>query len=104
VAVGLGVAALIAFLGFRTLSNRKHQVVLSWDAAREKPDDTVVGYNIYRSAAPESGYQEIAIRVPCCTYSDESVTSGHTYYYGVKSVDSAGHESQLSNETEARIP
>lgn len=100
--------AAILVAGMKVFSKRKpHSVTLSWVASSRKPGNTIAGYNIYRrdtSGASGEDYARIASDVPCCTYSDHQVSSGHTYDYAVSAVDSQGKESSWSSLTTARIP
>lgn len=79
-----------------------HAVKLTW-----KPStSSVVGYNIYRSTSPHSFNEPPLNSGPVAenSYVDVTVESGRTYYYGVKSVDAHGNESDVSNVVPAKIP
>jgi hypothetical protein len=81
-----------------------HQVDLSWSAPASS-SDPVVGYNVYRAPTGSGSYQIINPSVNGATvYTDSNVTSGTTYDYIVKSVDSAGSESVPSNTSTVTIP
>jgi fibronectin type 3 domain-containing protein len=104
-------AAIVAILLFgivgavllRVTANEKaHSVLLKWSPPAPKPDSTVVGYNIYRSL-PDGSFGFLAY-VVAPTYVDTKVTRGTTYYYYVKTVDAAGHESPPSNNTSVKVP
>ncbi len=101
-------AALVVFTAVRLSSKRKpHSVTLTWHASVSPQAVKVVGYNIYRrdeADAPGKDYSRIASRVPCCSYTDTFVKSGHTYDYAVSTVDSKKNESARSALTTARIP
>jgi hypothetical protein len=82
-------------------SLRYGAVLLSWKKNRERD---LVGYNVYRSTIPGSGYQKInssLISVP--KYTDKQVVNGNTYYYVVTAVNKAGGESGYSNEVKVNI-
>jgi len=100
--------ALVVFTAARLSNKRKpHSVTLSWHASVSPQAVKVVGYNIYRrdeADAPGKDYSRIASRVPCCSYTDTFVKSGHTYDYAVSTVDSKKNESARSAMTAARIP
>ncbi|MCU1224397.1 MAG: choice-of-anchor domain [Edaphobacter sp.] len=80
-----------------------HEVDLSWNAPVSSPDP-VAGYNIYRATAGGS-FQLINTSVQVqITYVDSTVSSGATYNYVVKSIDSGGIESDPSNQFAVTIP
>jgi hypothetical protein len=66
----------------------------------------VVGYNVYRSTAPNGTYSRINSAVEASTaYTDGTVASGSTYYYAATSVNSSGQESTRSTPpVQAVIP
>jgi predicted phage tail protein len=65
-------------------------VNLSWDASTSQ----VAGYNIYRSSALHGTYSRINSTLDSGTgFTDNTVSSGTTYYYDVTSVNSSGEES-----------
>ncbi|RLJ18334.1 hypothetical protein DJ031_11785 [bacterium endosymbiont of Escarpia laminata] len=80
-------------------------------AARAKPTEVFVmwtpvsgadNYNVYRSTTAGGSYTQIANGYVCdyCSYWDQGLTNGVTYYYVVTSV-SGGAESLPSNEASA---
>ncbi len=74
---------------------------LSWDANMET-DPPIEHYAIYRSIQSGLGYTLLTtVPVPELTYSDTSLTSGMTYYYTIRAVDSFPHDSMYSNEVYA---
>jgi fibronectin type 3 domain-containing protein len=82
-------------------SQQTHNVSLNWTAS----SSTVAGYNVYRSTVSGSGYVKInASLINALTFSDDSVSSGTTYFYVATSVDSGGDESSDSNQAVAVIP
>ena len=77
------------------------QIFLRWN-----PSDSgdVIGYNIARSTAPDQGYTRInSSLITDTSYSDQTVQSGHTYYYQATAVDAAGNESPPSNMATATV-
>jgi hypothetical protein len=83
------------------ISAPQHSVALTWDASKG-PD--VVGYNVYRgiSGGP---YSRINSALETGTaFTDNTVTSGETYYYVTTAVDGSGLESAYSNRVKAVIP
>ncbi len=76
-------------------------IELRWDPNRE-PD--LVGYNVYRSTAPGSGYLRLnpdPVSTP--SFTDETAQLGLTYYYVATAVNQAGIESPFSNEASATV-
>lgn len=80
-----------------------HEVDLTWSAPSNSTDP-VVGYNIYRALGSGSFQLMNASRDLQTTYVDDTVVSGSTYNYMVKSVDSGGVESVPSNQFAVTIP
>lgn len=71
-------------------------VTLDWDDNTEADFD---GYNVYRSLSSGSGYEKINTDLlTASSYTDGSVTTGTTYYYIVRAVNTEGEESQDSDE------
>ena len=94
---------IVGVVLFRVTANEKaHSVLLNWSPPAPKPDSTVVGYNIYRSL-PDGSFGFLAY-VVAPTYVDTKVTSGTTYHYYIKAVDTASHESPPSNDISVRVP
>lgn len=79
----------------------QHKVSLTWNASTSK----VIGYRVYRSETSGGSYNALnGTAITALNYSDDSVSSGTTYYYVVTSVDSSGAESVYSNQATAVIP
>ena len=94
---------IAGFTLFRLVADEKpHSVLLKWNPPVPKPGVTVAGYNVYRSR-PDGSFGPLA-SVVAPTYVDTQVSSGTTYYYYVRAVDAAGHESPPSNQVSATIP
>ncbi|MDO3384503.1 carbohydrate-binding protein [Gilvimarinus sp. SDUM040013] len=78
-------------------------VALSWDSA----EGEVVGYKVYRSLAPRSGFEEIAT-VEANRYNDDTVSADTTYYYYVAAFNDTdeGYASEImaSGETFYTVP
>jgi fibronectin type 3 domain-containing protein len=96
-----GSSAVIALGGTGTAV--AHEVDLSWDAPVSSPDPAV-GYNIYRATGTGSFALINSSPESAVVYVDSTVTSGATYSYVVKSVDSGGVESIPSNQITVTIP
>jgi hypothetical protein len=96
-----GSSAVVSLSGTGTAV--AHEVDLSWDAPTSSPDP-VAGYNIYRSTGSGSFVLINSSPDTAVAYVDNTVVSGTTYNYEVKSVDSSGVESVASNEVTATIP
>ena len=85
-----------------TLTNPvAHNVGLTWNASTS----TVSGYNMYRSL-DQTNWTLLNTTglITTLDYTDNSVTSGTTYYYGVTAVDANSNESIKSNIATAVIP
>jgi len=88
-----------ALSGTCTTTTSMHQVSLAWTASTTQN----VTYNVYRSVTSGSYSTPLATLIGGTSYTDNSVTSGQTYYYVITAV-SGGMESNHSNETTAVIP
>ena len=78
-----------------------HAVSLSWTAS----PSTVVGYNVYRAGQSGGPYTILnSALLSGTTYTDATVQPGQTCYYVSTAVNSAGVESQYSNQVEAVVP
>ncbi len=89
---------LLLFSGYL----QAEEIALTWDPNSE-PD--LVGYNVYRSPTPGSGYVRLnpdLVSTPWFT--DETAKLGLTYYYVATAVNSIGIESPHSNEASAAVP
>jgi hypothetical protein len=114
--LGTGFAAVCALLLFglwfhvaasdssaSTLWSRlgKHTVTLKWKASTSVVD----GYNVYRALSPGGPFVKInQDRVRGLAFVDHDVENGVKYFYQVTAVDSAGHESRVSNIALAPVP
>jgi len=80
---------------------KKHSVVLSWNASTTNN----VRYNVYRGTAagvhPDKLNNE---PVEGLSFPDTTVESGKDYYYVARAVDLRGRESSDSNEVKVKIP
>jgi hypothetical protein len=80
----------------------QHLVTLTWSPPASSPIP-VMAYHVYRSAGSSSLFQMLSsTSVP--QYVDQSVVSGATYSYYVKSVDNADDESAPSNQAAVTVP
>ncbi len=79
-----------------------HTVGLAWTASTS----TISGYNVYRGTTPSGPYPTKlnSSLVGSIQFTDNTVTSGQTYYYVVTAVDSNNVESTFSNQATAIIP
>jgi hypothetical protein len=79
-----------------------HTVALAWTAST----GTVSGYNVYRGTTASGPYPTKlnSSLVGSVQFTDNTVTSGQTYYYVVTAVDSNNVESTFSNQATAIIP
>ncbi len=78
------------------------EVLLTWDPSTS---GDVVGYSISRSETSGGGYVRLNSDLTSGTsYTDDTVQSGHTYYYVATAVNSIGVESIASNEAFAEVP
>jgi fibronectin type 3 domain-containing protein len=93
-------ALAIAGCGRQVPSN--HSVTVRWDASTSE----VSGYRVYRSVDCKDATPKMLAVTPAdaTEYVDLAVEPGCTYYYTVKSFDSAGIESYPSAQVSATIP
>ena len=81
-----------------------HSVSLTWHAPSSS-SDPVDSYQVDRAASGSTQYSTIGTTVASSTaFTDNSVTSGHTYVYEVRSVDQSGNTSNPSNTITMTIP
>lgn len=76
----------------------QHNVAFSWT-----DPDSGVTFNLYRSLTSGSSYTKIQSGIVVKSASDNTVLSGHTYYYVITAFDGT-NESIYSNEAIAVIP
>jgi hypothetical protein len=96
------VAAMVGiFVGGNPATALGYQnVVLAWNPS---PNADVVGYNVYYGT--ESGVYTAFFHVDNLTEAQISgLADGVTYYFAVSANDSAGNESQLSEEVSYTVP
>jgi len=78
----------------------QHSVNLSWAGSTN-----AVAYNLYRGTTSGGPYSKINSSLDATTaYTDNTVTSGLTYYYVATAVDGSSNESGYSNQTQAIVP
>lgn len=75
-----------------------HYVSLLWNASRG-----ATHYNVYRSEI-SGGFYGLIGSTEKLNFTDLNVDPGTTFYYVCTAVDSAGRESDFSNEARATIP
>jgi hypothetical protein len=91
-----------AVLSGSCVTGNPHSVSLTWVASTST---NVVGYNVYRGAAPGGPYTLLTTtRVAGLAYTDTAVQGGQTYYYVVTAVDSSNNASVYSTEAMAVVP
>ena len=94
-------AAHVTQAAFKGKGTASHRVTLAWHPAPA----SVVGYNVYRGAAPQGPYAKInSVVHPKPTFTDAAVTSGKTYFYMTTAVSKDGRESKYSNQVRVAIP
>jgi large repetitive protein len=75
------------------------QIVLTWTAPSSDGGSSITGYRVYRGTAP-GGEALLTTCGNVLTFTDNTLTNGHIYYYKLSAVNSAGEGSQ-SNEASA---
>ncbi len=76
-------------------------VVLDWE---DNTETDLAGYNVYRST-PGGDYLKLnGVLIADSSYVDSGMTTGRTYYYVVKAVDTSWNESAASNEPSVAVP
>lgn len=84
-----------------TGSTVQHSVAVNWAASTS----AVAGYNVYRGTVSGGPYSTInTTLITGLTYTDNTVSSGATYYYVVTAVAADGTESSFSSQVQAVIP
>lgn len=78
-----------------------HSVSLTWAASTSSG---VTSYKVYRGTTSGGPYTLLSTLGVATSYTDNSVTSGLTYYYVVTAVDSNNNQSSNSNQAPAVIP
>lgn len=78
-----------------------HSVAVSWNASTSSG---VAGYKVYRSTTSNGPYTLVSSVGNVTTFQDNTVQSGVTYYYVVRSVDGSNNESANSNQVQSVIP
>jgi hypothetical protein len=84
-----------------TGSTIQHSVDIAWDAATPAPS----GYNVYRATQSGGPYTKLnPAPLTVLVFTDNTVTSGTTYFYAVTSVAPDGTESGFSAQATAVVP
>jgi hypothetical protein len=92
-------AVAVALSG--TGSTIQHSVDIAWDSATPAPS----GYNVYRSTQSGGTFAKLnAAPLTVLIFTDNTVTSGTTYFYIVTSIAPDGTESGFSNQATAVVP
>jgi fibronectin type 3 domain-containing protein len=82
-------------------TSEQHSVHLTWNPSASQ----VIGYLVYRSETAAGNFSPLfGTAITAEAYVDSTVTAGTTYYYVVTAVDSAGAQSNYSNQVTAVIP
>ncbi len=90
------ISTILLVAGMGTSYAETQSVTLQWQPSLS---NGVVGYNIYRSQTPGSGYQKINSQLIAGTqFTDETIQPGVDYYYVCRAVTIEGVESTNSNE------
>lgn len=76
----------------------KKKIRLNWT---QSTSPNVTQNNIYRSTTSGGPYSLVATIAAATSYNNSGLTSGTTYYYVVKAVNSSGLESPASNQASA---
>ncbi len=79
----------------------QHKVVLSWHASSSA---NITNYNVYRSTISGGYYGLIGTTAGILSYTDQTVSSGKTYYYVTTAVDKQGVQSSYSHQVIATVP
>lgn len=74
-------------------------VSLNWTPS----STTYTGFDIYRGSVSGGPYTKINSSLTAA-FTDNTVTSGQTYYYVVTEIDTSGNQSTYSNEASAVVP
>jgi cell division septation protein DedD len=84
-----------------TGSTIQHSVDIAWDAATPAPS----GYNVYRATQSGGTFTKLnPAPLTVLVFTDNTVTSGTTYFYAVTSVAPDGTESGFSAQATAVVP
>jgi hypothetical protein len=76
-------------------------ITISWE---ENTEGDLLGYNLYRSTTPATGYEKVnASLIRGTSYQDEAVLGDMIYYYVLSAVDTASLESRLSAEASTAL-
>lgn len=78
-------------------------ITLNWRASTT-PANKVAGYNVYRSETAGGPYTSVATLGKVITYQDTTAEADKTYYYVVTTRNTAGAESEYSNEASFMVP
>jgi hypothetical protein len=82
-------------------STVQHSVDVNWVASTS----AVAGYNVYRGTLSGGPYSKInSTLITGLTYTDNTVSSGATYYYVITAIAADGTESSFSSQAQAVIP
>jgi hypothetical protein len=88
----------VLFLSFLCLATSAKNVTLAWDPSTELD---VISYNLYYGETA-SGPSILSTRIPQITI--PNLLAGHSYYFYVTAVNSAGLESDPSEQIDYTVP
>jgi fibronectin type 3 domain-containing protein len=80
-------------------TTQQHKVVLNWS-----PEPSIQGYYVYRGGQTGGPFTKISGLQTTASYTDNTASSGQTYFYVVTSLTNGNGESSYSNEVHAVIP
>jgi hypothetical protein len=94
---------LVAFLSIGASATAQSiTVTLEWDPNTES---NLLGYNLYRSTTPGSGYARLnSGPITQTRYIDSTVTYNVIYYYVCTAINNIGLESGYSNQVSFSVP
>lgn len=82
------------YVVYKSLFNSIKNIYLSWNRV-----EGATGYNVYRTTLSRLNYQRLNITPVLNNYfEDKNLKTGISYYYVVSALDSAGNESNYSQE------
>lgn len=96
-------SGIVGAVLLRVAADQKpHSVLLRWNPPPPTAGSTVVSYEIYRSQE-DGAFEKLASGVTTPSYIDGAVSSGRTYNYFVRAVDTQGNASPPSNQASANL-
>ena len=96
-----GIGTLSNGFTYAQTSTIQHKVVLSWHASSTA---SIKNYKVYRSTVSGGYYGLIGSTAGTLSYTDQTVTSGATYYYVTAAINAQGLQSGYSNQIVVTVP